>query len=214
METTVLKPFKTHTAEYDAWYDKYPYVFESEVEAIRNALPIGNIRGIEVGLGTGRFSQALGIKEGVEPILEMRNIAYKRGIDVMDAVAERLPYKDLQFDFVLIVNCISYFHMLQPAFKEAHRVLKKGGTLIVGFVEKNSIIGKSYELKRHDSTFYKHATFYSSEKVSEEIKNAGFKELEYSQTLFENLDDINEFEPAKPGVGEGSFVVIKAIKKT
>lgn len=32
-------------------------------------------------------------------------------------------------------------------------------------------------------------------------------------SLVENLNEIREFEPAKPGFGEGSFVVIKAIKK-
>jgi len=206
-------PFETHSVEYDTWYDRYPYVFESETEAIRSALPGGNIRGIEVGLGTGRFAQALGIKEGVEPIFEMRKIALQRGIEVIDAVAERLPYKDMQFDFVLMVSCISYFQQLHPEFKEAHRVLKRGGTLIVGFVEKNSVIGKSYELRRQDSTFYKHAIFYSSEKVAEEIQKVGFTKLEFSQTLFEELDEIKEFEPAKPGVGEGSFIIIKAIKK-
>lgn len=211
---TSSNAFKTHSVEYDAWYDKYPYVFESEVEAVRDALPEGNIRGIEVGLGTGRFAEALGIKDGVEPIFEMRNMAYKRGIDVMDAIAERLPYKDLQFDFVLMVNCIYYFQSIQSAFKEAHRVLKRDGTLIIGFVEKNSIIGKSYELKKQDSTFYKNANFYSTEKITEEIKASGFNRLEFSQTLFKNLDEIKEFEPTKPGVGEGSFIVIKAIKKS
>ncbi len=206
-------PFETLSVEYDSWYDEYPYVFESETEAIRAALPEGNLRGIEVGLGTGRFSSALGIKEGVEPILAMRKMAFTRGIDVIDAVAERLPYKDLQFDFVLMVSCITYFHKLQPAFKEAHRVLKKGGTFIVGFIEKNSIIGNDYEFERNFNPFYKNAIFYSTEKVAEEIKNVGFNKLEFSQTLFEKIDDIKEFEPAKPGFGEGSFVVIKAIKK-
>jgi ubiquinone/menaquinone biosynthesis C-methylase UbiE len=206
-------PFETMTVEYDNWYEDYPYVFESETEAIREALPFGNLRGIEVGLGTGRFSSALGIKEGVEPIFEMRKIALARGIEVMDAVAERLPYKDLQFDFVLMVSCITYFHKLQPAFKEANRVLKKGGTLIVGFVEKDSIIGKEYENERDSNPFYKNAIFYSTEKVAEEIKNVGFNKLEFLQTLFEKIDDIKKFEPAKPGYDEGSFIVIKAIKK-
>jgi ubiquinone/menaquinone biosynthesis C-methylase UbiE len=206
-------PFETLSDEYDNWYEDYPCVFESETEAIREALPYGNLRGIEVGLGTGRFSSALGIKEGVEPIFEMRKIALTRGIEVMDAVAERLPYKDLQFDFVLMVSCITYFNKLQPAFKEANRVLKKGGTLIVAFIEKNSIIGKEYENERDNNPFYKNAIFYSTEKVAEEIKNVGFNKLEFSQTLFEKIEDIKKFEPAKPGHDEGSFIVIKAIKK-
>lgn len=206
-------PFETLSVEYDTWFDEYPYVFESETEALRMALPYGNLRGIEVGLGTGRFSKALGIKEGVEPIFAMRKMAFKRGIEVIDAVAERLPYKDLQFDFVLMASCITYFNQLEPAFKEANRVLKRGGTLIVGFIEKDSIIGRNYELERQYNPFYKQAMFYSTEKVAEEIRNVGFNKLEFSQTLFDKLENINQFEPSKPGYGKGSFVVIKAIKK-
>lgn len=207
------KPFETHALEYDQWFNKYPYVFESEVEALRAALPYGDIYGIEVGLGTGRFSNALGIKEGIEPAAAMREIAMLRGVDVFDASAEHLPYKDLRFDFVLMASCINYFNKLQPAFREANRVLKKGGTLIVGVIDKNSTIGKSYEIKRPESIFYKQAIFYPVEKVAQEIHKAGFNKMEYTQTLFEELQNIKEFEPAKPGYGDASFVVIKAIKK-
>jgi ubiquinone/menaquinone biosynthesis C-methylase UbiE len=207
------KPFEKHASEYDTWFDKYPYVFESEVAALRAALPYGDLQGIEVGLGTGRFSNALGIKEGVEPAASMREMALARGVDVFDAAAEHLPYKDLRFDFVLMASCINYFNQLNPAFREANRVLKPGGTLIVGCIDKDSIIGKLYESKRPESIFYKQAIFYPVEKVAKEIHKEGFNKIEYTQTLFENLDSIKEFEPAKPGYGEGSFVVIKAIKK-
>ena len=148
------QPFETHTAEYDEWFDNNKYAFDSEVEALREAFPIGNLHGIEVGLGTGRFSVALGIKEGVEPAFEMREIALKRGIEVMDAVAEDLPYKDLHFDFVLMAASISYFNNLQEAFREANRVLKPGGSLIIGFIDKDSIIGKSYEERKEKKGLY------------------------------------------------------------
>lgn len=208
-----IHPFETHAAEYDAWFDNYTSVFVSEVEALRAALPGGDIHGIEVGLGTGRFSVALGIKEGVEPADALREIALERGIDVIKAPAERLPYKDLHFDFVLMASCISYMEDLHIAFREANRVLKHGGTLIVGFIAKGSVIGNFYESKRQKSVFYKQANFYSVEKVSSEIKLAGFHQLEFSQTLFSNLDDIKKFEPAEQGYDKGSFIIIRAIKK-
>jgi SAM-dependent methyltransferase len=208
-----IQPFETYTAEYDEWYKKYPYVFKSEVEAIRNMLPAGESHGIEVGLGTGRFSVALGIKEGVEPSFAMRKMAIARGVEVMDSIAERLPYKSLHFDFVLMSSCVSYFFNVHAAFCEAHRVLKRKGSLVIGFVDKNSIIGNFYEAKKANSIFYKHATFYSVPQIVAELREAGFKELEFSQTLFHNLDEIKEFEPAIEGYGNGSFVVIKAIKK-
>jgi ubiquinone/menaquinone biosynthesis C-methylase UbiE len=109
--------------------------------------------------------------------------------------------------------CISYFDELLPPFKEAFRVLKKDGSLIVGFLDKNSPIGKEYELHKPDSLFYKQANFYSVEKVQSELKAAGFRHFESVQTLFRPVEEITEVEHAKPGFGEGSFIVIRADKK-
>ena len=207
-------PFEEHVAEYEEWFEKYNHVFLSEIFAIRELLPKGeNLYGLEVGAGTGRFSQALGIKEGVDPSVAMREIASKRGINIMDGEVENLPYHDLSFDFVLMVFCISYFEDLHKAFKETFRVLKHNSCLILGFIDKNSLIGRYYESKRQKSVFYKHAIFYSVQKITNELKEVGFHQLQFSQTLFHNLDEIKDIEIAEPGYGKGSFVLIKAIKK-
>lgn len=206
--------FDQHVAEYEEWFEKYPFVFQSELEAIRDILPAGdNIYGIEVAMGTGRFAEALGIREGIEPSANMRSLATKRGIEVMDGKAESLPYKDNKYDFVLMTFCISYFDDLHEAFKEAYRVLKNGACLIVGFIDKESAIGRMYEARKPQSVFYRSANFYQVDRVAEELKKARFRDLTYTQTLFKGLDEIRSFEIAKPGYGEGSFVLIKAIKK-
>ncbi|HEX6848539.1 MAG TPA: class I SAM-dependent methyltransferase [Chitinophagaceae bacterium] len=206
-------PFNGHVADYEAWFEKYPFVFQSEVEAIRDMLPEGsNLYAIEIGAGTGRFAKELGIREGIEPAANMRALALKRGINVLAGEADHLPFEDMKYDFVLMAFCISYFENLQKAFKESYRVLKNGGSLIVGFVDKASTIGKSYEEKRSQSVFYREARFYSTKTVATELRKAGFKDLDFSQTLFHALDYIKEFEPAEPGFGKGSFIVIRAIK--
>lgn len=209
-----IKLFDQHVKEYDAWFDQHPFVFQSEIEAVRDMLPEGDkLLGIEVGLGTGRYSQALQIKEGIEPSKNMRALAIKRGIETMDAVAEKLPYSDLKFDFVLMLFCVSYFKRIDSAFSEAFRVLKNDGALIVGFIDKDSLIGRQYEARKPDSDFYKHANFYSVDKIVNELSEAGFRHFTFNQTLFGDLDAIQHFQPAKKGYGEGSFVVIKAHKK-
>jgi SAM-dependent methyltransferase len=206
--------FDEHVAEYESWFDENPFAFRSEVEAIREMLPEGDqLKGIEVGLGTGRFSEALSIKEGVEPSVPMRTLAVQRGIEIMNGTAEELPYGDLKFDFVLMAFCISFFEKLQPAFKEAHRVLKNGGSLVIGFLDKDSPIGRDYEERKSESMFYKHANFYSVEKVQRKLSDAGFHHFTINQTLFHPLAEIREVEHAKAGHGEGSFIVIKANKK-
>ena len=205
--------FDKRAAEYDQWFDNHKAVFQSEVEALREALPPGLSHGIEVGLGTGRFALALGIKEGIEPARGMREMAANRGIEVMNATAEHLPYKDLHFDFVMMVSCINYLDDVQEAFREAHRVLKHGGRIIVGSIEKDSPVGQAYEARRQQSLFYREATFYLTEKLVERLKKAGFRNFGFTQTLFQPIENFQEVEQPRPGYGEGSFTIIKAFKK-
>lgn len=206
--------FEQNVDEYEKWYEDYPEVYQSEIAAIREQLTKlpENIRGIEVGLGTGRFSLPLGIKEGVEPADGMAEKAINRGIEVISGIAERLPYADLQFDFVLFVT-ICHLDNLRNALAEAHRVLKHNGAVLIGFLDKDKSVAKQYIEKRRRSTFYAKANFFSVDRIQNLLKEAGFRDLEFNQTLFGDLEEIEEIQLPKPGFGEGSFVVVKAIKK-
>lgn len=206
--------FDKYVEDYEAWYDKYPEVYESELAAIREQflkLP-ENIRGIEVGIGTGRFAQPLGIKEGIEPSEEMAKKAVSRKIEVLKGVAEYLPYRDLQFDFVLFVT-ICHLDNVKLAIEEAHRVLKHHGSIIIGFLDKDQAVAKEYKERRDRSTFFSKARFYSVKRIEQIIEESGFKNLEFNQTLFGDLESIKDIHLPKSGYGEGSFVVLKAIKK-
>jgi ubiquinone/menaquinone biosynthesis C-methylase UbiE len=73
--------FDTYAKEYDKWFDTYLSVYQSELRAVKMLLPHGG-RGIEIGVGTGRFSVPFGITVGVEPSRGMAEIARSRGITV------------------------------------------------------------------------------------------------------------------------------------
>ncbi|MBS1605736.1 MAG: class I SAM-dependent methyltransferase [Bacteroidetes bacterium] len=206
-------PFNDHVEEYEAWFEKYPFVFRSEVAAIKQLLPDRKIqKGIEIGVGTGRFAKALGITDGIEPAPRMREAAEKRGVFVLNAKAEDLPYHTGQFEFVLMNFCVSYFDDVQEAFGEAYRVLKPEGMMIVGFVEKNSPIARLYERRGAKSLFYSGARFYSTASISYKLNKAGFRKQEMYQTLFHLPGRIKTVESARPGRGEGSYIFLKAIK--
>lgn len=206
--------FDKHVATYEKWYEDYREVYQSELLAIRGQLAKlpENIRGIEVGLGTGRFAAELGIKEGVEPSSAMAEKAINRGVEVIKGFAAQLPYGDLQFDFVLFVT-VCHLDEMKFALKEANRVLKPKGSILIGFLDKDQSIAKEYIAKRHRSTFFAKANFYTVERMVTLLKEAGFKDLEFNQTLFGNLDEIKKVQLPKIGYGEGSFVVVKATKK-
>ena len=206
--------FDKNVEAYEKWYEEYPEIYQSEITAIKEQLQKlpENLRGIEVGLGTGRFALPLGIKEGVEPSEAMSKKAIDRGIEVIDGVAESLPYGDLQFDFVLFVT-VCHLANIKHALAEAHRVLKHKGAVIIGFLDKDQSVAKQYLEKRHRSTFFAKATFYSVDRIEKLLKECGFKEKEFNQTLIGALYEIKEVQLPKSGVGKGSFVVVKATKK-
>jgi ubiquinone/menaquinone biosynthesis C-methylase UbiE len=169
-------------------------------------------RGVEVGVGSGRFAVPFGITEGVEPSPKMAELARQRGISVIEGVAEDLPFPDLEFDFLLMVTTICFVDDLDRSFQEAYRVLKKDGVLVIGFVDRTSPVGQLYQKFKENSVFYREATFYSVEEVVTSLKKAGFQTFSFSQTIFNQLKDIKAPEPTREGYGEGSFVVIRAIK--
>ena len=168
---------------------------------------------MEIGIGTGRFAEPLGIKIGVEPSGHMRNIARKRGITVLDGVAEKLPFKNSIFEFALMVTTVCFVDDIDRAFEEAFRVLIKGGYFIIGLVDRNSPVGQVYLRHQDKSVFYKEATFYSVEEVLEIMRSSGFEDFGFCQTIFGNLPEITEHENIKSGYGEGSFVAIRGKKR-
>jgi len=208
-----IEPFEKYTRRYEDWFEKNRFAYESELQAVRAMLPKEGI-GVEIGVGSAKFAVPLGIKYGVEPSIKMREIARKRGIEVIEGVAENLPYNDSKFDYALMVTTLCFLDDVNAAFKEVHRVLKPEGYFINGFVDNESKIGKIYEKHKEESVFYRIARFYSVNEVVKHLEKAGFKNFEFNQTIFHSLREIQSVEPVKSGYGEGSFVVIKAKKES
>jgi SAM-dependent methyltransferase len=205
-------PFEKYAEQYERWFEKNRWVYEAELRAVKAMMPTVG-RGVEIGVGTGRFAEPLGIKNGVEPSKRMRDFAQKRGIRALDGVAERLPFDDSQFDFVLMVTTVCFVDDISKALMEAHRVLSDGGVLIIGFVDRNSKMGKTYLERQKENVFYKEATFFSVHELVECMNRAGFTDLTFNQTIFGTLAETAEDEPVKPGHGEGSFLVIRGRKE-
>ena len=205
-----IESFEKYSKEYDEWFIINQDIYQAELNAIKSFIPKDK-NGVEIGVGSARFALPLGIKVGVEPSKKMAELSRNQGIQVYEAVAEQLPFNDKKFDFVLMVTTICFVDDILKSFQEAFRILKDNGFIVVGFIDKDSVLGKQYQLKRKKSKFYRYATFYSSEDIIALLKKTNFTISDVKQTLYSNKK-IDEMSVIKNGYGHGSFIVIKAIK--
>ena len=205
------EPFNNYSDEYDNWFVINKFAFQSELNAIKKALP-NNRDIVEIGFGSGIFAEPLGIKEGIEPSEAMREKAVKRGLKAINAVAEKLPYTDNSKNGAVMITTICFVDDLHKSFQEVNRILKRDGLFIIGFVDKDSPIGKFYFSHKEESIFYKKATFFGTEEIYGVLKETGFKISNTFQTVFGKIGEINKVQDVLTGYGQGSFVVIKAQK--
>lgn len=199
--------FEKYSNEYDKWFDDHIDLYAAELEALRQLIPAG-VEGMEVGVGSGKFAVPLGIKIGVEPSEKMAGKARLQGIDVHPGVAEALPFSGCRFDFVLMVTTICFVDDIVKSLREVLRVLKPGGSIIVGFVDRESELGRQYSQKRESSRFYKDATFFSAPEVLRYLIESGFVITDVMQTLIPKELP----KTILKGFGKGAFVVIKGMK--
>lgn len=201
-------PYETYANEYESWFQSNDKLFESELDAIGQLMPLFT-KGIEIGVGTGLFAQALGINEGVEPTDAMRSKAEARGIRVFNAFAEKLPFADASYDFALMVTVDCFLNDVHQAYRELFRILKMNGSLIVAFLDQSSPLGTIYEQKKKNNPFYSTAHFHTAKQIQEILTQVGFQITKTCQTVF-SLE--NQKQEIHPGTGDGVFAVILALR--
>ena len=117
----------------------------------------------------------------------------------------------LRCGFCCFVPWVAIVKDPEKVIAESARVLRPGGNIIIGIIDKESFLGRFYQKK--GSIFYGHARFFDIEEVVRMLKAAGFRKFSYYQTVFDYPDRLNAVEKPRKGRGKGGFVVISGEKK-
>ena len=214
--STKASPFDSLASVYDDWFEaegKLPFAIE--VRAFQEILPFLPKPWVEIGVGSARFAQALGIETGVDPSIKLLEIARRRGIATLLGRGEQQPFVKEAFGTVFLIVTLCFLDSPLDVLREAYRILMPGGKVALGLVLGESPWGKFYQRKQQQGhRFYKYATFYSYEEVVGLLEEADFLLEKVVSTLFQEPDRVEHIESPRNGYSaDAGFTVLVAHKR-
>lgn len=228
--------FDAYAGAYDSWFFDNTNLLTSEVNLVAYFLKdAGKI--FSVGCGSGLFESILKrdfsieIKNGIEPSEGMADIARKRGMNVEVTTAEDADFGIEVHDTVLFNGTPSYITDLESVVEKTFASLKKGGRIVMIDVPKESSYATMYNLAKALDTwehpllegihpkdpypieFVRVANWRTTQEKIDLLEKAGFKALEFAQTLTKHPKYSNAvIEQPIQGYDSGDYVAICAIK--
>lgn len=207
-----MAKFDDSAKAYDEWYNSKLGKFVDKVEddcafglfTVKKGMTV-----LDIGCGTGNYSIKLakmGYKViGIDVSDEMLNIAKEKakdkGLDIgfykKDVL--NLDFEDEQFDAVFSMAALEFIPETKKAIDNIFKVVKKGGKILIGTINRESKWGELYLSKE----FQENSVFkYAKLKTTEELK----------QLKSENLVNIKECLYIPPNVNEDDISLEKELE--
>jgi SAM-dependent methyltransferase len=206
--------FEELAGRYDAWYDtpQGRLLFGLELACVAPLLAETPYPRLEVGVGPGRFAAALGLDIGLDPAAVPLRLASDRGVRAVRGTGEQLPFANGAFGAVVVVVTICFADDPAMLVREARRVLRPGGKLVLGAVPADSAWGCSYQDKgRSGHSFYRFAHFSTLAEHRQLLEDGGFELTAARSTLLQAPPDVLLEEPVREGALPGAgFVALAA----
>jgi ubiquinone/menaquinone biosynthesis C-methylase UbiE len=149
---------------------------------------VGDLRGarvLDVGCGTGHFSQPLAAANavvGVDLSAEMLAFARTKGLAPVRAAAEALPFGGGRFDVVLAASVIQLIPDGAAFVRELLRVVRPGGRVVICTINAgNAALGLLRILERKK---YRHFHLYPRAELAALVRAAGGEVRGYRYIYF------------------------------
>jgi SAM-dependent methyltransferase len=126
------------TSRYDGiaeWYEEFrPALSEEEIAALERLLGRGGGRCLDLACGTGLPTEAVAALGwsvvGVDLSADLLEVARGRGLDVVEAPADNLPFEDASFDAAVSVLTHTDVDGWAGAVAEVARVLRPAASFV------------------------------------------------------------------------------------
>ena len=204
------RPFNELAEEYDSWFEDNP-LFDIELKtllATEENLPEPKL---EIGVGPGRFAQALKVRYGIDLAISPLQLATRRSIIAINAAGENIPLLSASMGTVYVLFTLCFLTDPDRVLRECWRVIKPNGKLVIGMIPQLSEWGKLLSDKGNKGDpYYRHARFRTVAATKELLLHNGFEEIESWSTLFQSPGKPVEDETHRFGNNEhaGFYVLI------
>ena len=211
--TASARVFQRRADDYDAWFDRNPLMFAAEVRALRELLdPVLEEKpaatGLEIGVGSGRFAEQLGLEHGVDPAPRMVSLARSRGIWAVEGRAESLPFGDSRFDITAIITTLCFVDDADASLREARRVTAEGGVLLLAYLDADGPGAERLTGGAGHDSFYAKARLRDGAEIRALLESHGFVVDDSRQVI-----DDEGVPVVRPGVDEGLFCAVRAVAR-
>ncbi|HEM62157.1 MAG TPA: methyltransferase domain-containing protein, partial [Chloroflexi bacterium] len=149
---------------------------------IVTGLAQGNGASLDIGCGSSRILASLGDVVGTDISLRKLRWARKYGKPLVNASIFDLPFADGVFDCVISSEVIEHISPGQRPFLEMRRVLKDGGSLVLGTPDYGRLSWRVIEALYHrlipGGYADEHITQYTREELARSMEGLGFHLLD------------------------------------
>lgn len=185
----LLKPYSSSEANYGAVTKGRLDFFRLRIQELTKGMNVSSLKLLDIGASSGYMVEAAieaGMSAvGVEPGLSGIKAAKERGVELIQGTAELLPYPDNHFNIVHSHHVFE--HVADPLLsaKEACRVLKPGGTVLIEVPNQfanirfwRDVLFSRVSQRDRDIRSIHHLSFFSKKCMKNLLLKAGFKSIQ------------------------------------
>jgi ubiquinone/menaquinone biosynthesis C-methylase UbiE len=183
--------------EYDKFYDDPAGMLIDDLEKKMIGKLIKKLNGrllVELGSGTGHWTSFFADKGfsvvGLDISSKMIEYAVRKNIPgsvFINHNIQHLPFADNSVENIAAIASIEFVENQDMVFSEIKRVLKPGGSFIIGCLNINSIIGKN----KSQNEIFKDAEFFSADSLNDRLSKIGSPEI-YGCVLMNEKNEITD----------------------